>query len=212
MDRPMLPHVVAQGEHLTKLAFARGASVEEVWNHPKNEAIRALRKDPHVLAPGDVVYLPSGPVESLAITKGATNKYRATVPRVDVHLVLHDEGGGPLANEPYEIEGLGDDAQRTTGGDGAVSFQAPVHLREVTLFFPKKHLRVAVQVGDLDPIEERSGVAGRLRNLGFLRAGSAPSDEEIRAAVRAFQRRSALPETGTLDPDTTETLKRAHGA
>lgn len=215
MPRPLLPHVIAQGEHLEKLAFAGGFDAKEVWNDPKNEAIRALRKDPLVLAPGDVVYLPEGKRESLPIQKGATNKYKAKVPRVDVHLVLHDEKGDPLANEPYVIEGLpGEEnrAPRATGGDGAVSFQAPVHLREVTLFFPQKHLRLAVGVGDLDPVEERSGIAGRLRNMGFLRAGPSPTDEEIESGIRAFQRSRALPETGALDAPTTEALRSAHGA
>lgn len=214
MPKPLLPHVIAQGEHLEKLAFAGGFDAKEVWNDPKNEAIRKLRNDPLVLAPGDVVYLPEGKRESLPIQKGATNKYKATVPRVDVHLVLHDEKGDPLANEPYQIEGLAGEqgTTRTTGEDGAVSFQAPVHLREVMLFFPKKHLHLAVAVGDLDPIDERSGVAGRLRNLGFLRAGSSPSDEEMAAGIRAFQRSRSLPETGALDDGTRDALKSAHGA
>ena len=59
MAKQLLPQVVAQGEHLEKLAFLHGFDAREVWKDPKNDAIRALRKDPLVLAPGDIVYVSS---------------------------------------------------------------------------------------------------------------------------------------------------------
>ncbi len=52
MAKQLLPHVVAQGEHLEKLAFLHGFDAREVWKDPKNDAIRALRKDPLVLRVG----------------------------------------------------------------------------------------------------------------------------------------------------------------
>ncbi len=212
MAKQLLPHVVAQGEHLEKLAFLHGFDAREVWKDPKNDAIRALRKDPLVLAPGDIVFIPAPEKTTLPVSMGTTNKYKAKVPVVEVHLVLHDEGGGPLADEPYLVEGLGGAAEakeRKTSEGGAVSFEAKVHLREVTLFFPRKHLRLAVRVGDLDPLEERSGLAGRLANRGFLALSGPPTDEQIKAALQAFQRSRKLSETGILDSDTRSALESA---
>ena len=100
MARAMLPHVVAQGEHLEKLAFARGAGAKEVWEDPKNEAIRALRKDPLVLAPGDVVYLPSGPRDSLPLTKGAANWLRGVRSGADAGLDVFTRGQAPSYHSP----------------------------------------------------------------------------------------------------------------
>src|SRR5215813_7826422 len=42
----------------SSLAGARGLKWDTVWNHPKNAQLKAKRKDPNVLMPGDVVYLP----------------------------------------------------------------------------------------------------------------------------------------------------------
>lgn len=58
MSERMVPYVVRQGDYLLKLAQRYGFDAEEVWSHPRNEDLRKLRKDHHILAPGDIVYLP----------------------------------------------------------------------------------------------------------------------------------------------------------
>ena len=211
MGKALIPHVIRQGEHLVKLAFVHGFNADEVWNDPKNKALRELRKDPMVLAPGDVLHIPAPAKQGLPMSAGTTNRYTAKVPRVDVHIVLHDDAGAPLANEPYVIEGLGGDQEKTTAADGAASFAAPVHVREVMLYLPRRHMRMAVRVGDLDPMDESTGVAARLTNLGYLEAGEEPSAEAVAAAIKELQRAKGLPQTGALDDDTKKALEEAHG-
>lgn len=207
------PYVVRPGDYLAKLAHVYGFDADEVWNDPKNDEIRAIRKDHGILAPGDVIFLPVKPRDGLPIEKGTTNRYTVTIPKVDVRLVIKDDAGDPVAGERYIVEGLGSAPEGTTGPDGAVSFAVPVHVREVSLLFPQRNARMVVRVGDLDPLEESSGVAGRLRNLGFLHTSAgASSDAHMAAALRAFQRAHGLPETGSLDEDTRRALKDIHGS
>jgi hypothetical protein len=51
-------YIVQPGDCISSLAGARGLKWDTVWNHPKNAQLKAKRKDPNVLMPGDVIYLP----------------------------------------------------------------------------------------------------------------------------------------------------------
>ena len=41
----LVPHVVAQGEYLTQLAFRYRFEAKEVWDHPKHADLRARRSN-----------------------------------------------------------------------------------------------------------------------------------------------------------------------
>ena len=49
-------HTVQQGESVESIAHAAGHFWDTVWQHPDNAALRQLRRSPHVLLPGDVVF------------------------------------------------------------------------------------------------------------------------------------------------------------
>lgn len=208
----MRPYVVRQGDYLTKLAFVHGFDVDEVWGDPKNDEIRGLRKDHHILAPGDVVYLPVKEKEGLPIQKGVVNRYVAKVPRVDISLVFKDDDGKLIAGEDFEILGsAARDGRRSTEqtkDDGSVCISVPVTTREVSVLFPRRGITYVVRVGDMDPHEEMTGVMRRLENLGFYRLDPELGIDHgtaLRAAIRAFQRSKGLEPTGELD----DTLKKA---
>ena len=66
-------------------------------------------------------------------------------------------------------------------------------------------------LGHLAPVEEISGVHARLCNLGY--AAGAVTDsmtDELRTALRHFQRDCGIEETGEPDEATQEKLKEAH--
>lgn len=221
MSEKMRPYVVRQGDYLTKLAFVHGFDVDEVWGDPKNDEIRGLRKEHHILAPGDVVYLPVKEKEGLPIQKGVTNRYVAKVPKVVVDLLLMQEGSEgdrtPIKNERYVVEGAGEGAEARTGDDGRVTLTVPVHLSEVSILLPERCQRYLVRVGHMDPSAEASGVRARLSHLGYLghsatgEASSAlPSDEELRQAIMAFQAAHQLPETGVADEAMRRALEDSH--
>lgn len=212
----MKPYVVKQGDYLMRIAHQLGFDADEVWADPKNEEIKGKR-DPNILMPGDVLYVPEDPPKpDLSVNGGSSNDYAAHVPEIVVRLVMQD-GDGPIANEPYVINGLGDPVSGTTDGDGRLAFTATTLVRELELVFPKRNVAHAVQIGDMDPLDEAMGVKKRLQHLGY----TDPDDEEREdggdedtispAVLRGFQAANGLPATGALDDATRALLKEKHG-
>jgi hypothetical protein len=210
----MQPYVIRQGDYLARLAHEIGFDADEVWNHESNRELRALRPNPQVLAPGDVLRVPDRPRTALSINAGGTHRYRGHVPRVGVRVVLQD-GGRPLADEPYVVEGAGAPIEGRSDGQGLVRFEVPMHVREVLLPLPGRHVVLPVRVGYLDPVSDASGVRQRLRQLGYGgqlgHGGEAGGHEGDRRAIAAFQSAHDLPVTGEADDATRAALARTHG-
>lgn len=214
----MKPYVVKQGDYLTKLAHRLGFSAKEVWNHPKNAELAALRGDGEMLCAGDILYVPDEPRPRLPFDAETTNRYEARVPRMPVRLVLAIDGE-PLAGERYRVEGIGDDSERVTDAEGAATFEVDVHTRAVTIALLDRNQRCRMLVGDLDPVSEPSGARMRLTNLGVYGPSVAGEDQyeahedgALRAALIAFQRGRGLETSGELDEATQSALVEAHGA
>jgi len=209
------PHVVRRGDTVAELAFRRGATVAEVWEHPKNAELKAKRKNPDVLAPLDLLYLPPKPDEGLHVEVGDTLEVTATVPVHTVKLKLCDGKGKPFAGEAFEVEGgEPEPAPGKTDGDGVATFTALVTARTATIRLPKRGAEFLVAIAGLDPVSTRSGAEGRLRNLGLLQDGE--GDDEVRTlhyqdALFAFQELYDLPPTGELDDATQSKLAEVGG-
>jgi hypothetical protein len=211
MSGEMMPYVVRPGDYLVKLGWVHGFDVDEVWNAAENRALRESREDHHVLAPGDILYIPAKKREGLPITKGVTNKYVAKVPRVPVVLTF-DDAAGPIANEPFEVRGAVVVGEPRTDGGGKLTLAVAVSVREVEIVFPGRHESYLVRIGDLDPVTEVGGARQRLANLGYLHAqpGLSP-DEVFPAALWSFQVEHGIEPTGALDDATRAALMEKHG-
>ena len=214
----MQPYVVRQGDHLKKIAQARGFDPDKVWNDSNNDRLRAQRKTYNVLLPGDVIHLPVVKREFLPIKLGAVNTFTAAVLRCKIsHAVIVD--GKPLAGTLYRVtdpSGVPLAPPGTTDGNGVASFDVAASTSEAWLRFEGgRTLRLAL--GHLDPAECASGCLQRLRHLGYLPlAGEGDlaeftSDEWVAFALRAFQRDQNLGETGALDSATAAKLAEAFG-
>lgn len=212
------PYIVRQGDHLARLAYVHGFDAAEVWSHERNAELREMGRKPELLAAGDILYLPIKPKEGLAFSAGTSNRYQARVPTVNVSLAFKD-ADRVLADEPYEVHGLGTDGsagqteERKTDADGKVQLELPVTTREVTIVFPRQNVAYEVRVGDMDPASEMSGIQKRLENLGYLPRDreSASEGAYLHAAIAEFQKRHGLSPTGTLDDATSNLLKDEHG-
>jgi hypothetical protein len=212
------PYIVRQGDHLTRLAYIHGFDAGEVWNHERNTELREIGRTPDLLAPGDILYLPVKPKDGLAFSAGSSNRYRAQVPNVKVTLTFKD-AERVLANEPYEVHGLGTDGsdgkteERKTDADGRIELELPVTTREVTIVFPTQNVAYEVRVGDMDPVAELSGIQKRLQNLGYLprERESASEGAYVQGAIAEFQKQHGLSPTGTIDNDTSNLLRDEHG-
>ncbi len=183
-----------------------------------NGELKEVRKDPDMLQAGDILMVPDEPKKELDLKAEQENNFVATVPKIAVSLAVTDDEE-PLADEAYVVEGLGDDEERTTDADGFVSFEAPVHVREVTVKFVNVDLAFRVGIGELDPIDTDAGVRMRLTQLGFYGpklAGAdryvAKSDAQLAAAIAAFQGAQGLDVTGEMDDATRDKLLEVHGS
>jgi N-acetylmuramoyl-L-alanine amidase len=130
--------------------------------------------------------------------------------------VLRDDDGQPISGKKYRLVVDGDDDAKIgeTASDGLI--ERPIdasatsgELRvwsdggEVTTF--------PLNIGHLDPLEEISGVQGRLGHLGFVCPITGELDGHTRAALRAFQRKNGLDETGEPSSATVDKLREKHG-
>jgi hypothetical protein len=207
------PYIVRQGDYFTKLAHLRGFNAETVWNDPANEALKKKRASMDVLEPGDIVYVPDEPKPRLPIAGGVVNHYVARIPKVPVNVRLK-VGGEILIDEPYVIRGVGPDPVRgKTDKNGYVTARVKVHVREIEVELPNRKRTLRVRVGDMDPMNELSGLQKRLTHLGYYlptKTGTENFDaldpQQILSALKAFQAARKLPATGKLDDATRKAL------
>ncbi|MEO7327731.1 MAG: type VI secretion system tip protein TssI/VgrG, partial [Minicystis sp.] len=154
---PLEPYVIRQGDYVEKLAFAHGFDAEKIWDDPKNADLKKKRKDPNQLLPGDILYFAKAVRDGETLKKATDNKYKAQVPKTKVTFTFKD-AKGPFAGEAYFIEGLGAKVEGKADGAGVVIIEAPVHVREAKIVFTAKGLAFPLSIGDMDPIDEPSGV------------------------------------------------------
>ncbi len=215
----MKPYVIRQGDYLTKLAHTKGFDAEAIWNDAKNEDLKNKRKDPQQLQPGDILYISDGSTPKLPVTVGSSNDYVARIPKVPVLLRLQI-GGEILEKEPFIILGVGPKPiEGATDEHGYLKTEVGVNVREIEVRLPARDRTLRVRVGNMDPLNELSGLQKRLTHLGFYQPSYAGTEnyeacdpKQIMAALAAFQSAQKLPATGKLDEDTAKALVAAHGS
>lgn len=211
----MEPYVICQGDYLLKLAHSRGFDADAVWNHSANQDLQRQRSNPNMLAPGDILYVPTAPGPTLlSLSPNTSNSYTGKVPKVQIRITLTSSAGA-LTSEACVVEGAGDPQNVTSDGSGLVSFFVPVNVAEVRLRLTQRNLAYAVRIGHLDPVTENSGVRARLQHLGYLSHAPSASDDDgdaaLANAISAFQTDQGITATGEMDDDTRGALVTAHG-
>src|SRR5437867_6392672 len=87
----MTIHVVQQGEHLSGIAHKyRFRDYQTIWNDAQNEALRKKRRNPHVLYPGDRVYIPEKLMQSTPVSTGQVHRFRLNVKPLKLRLAVED--------------------------------------------------------------------------------------------------------------------------
>jgi N-acetylmuramoyl-L-alanine amidase len=204
-------HRVEQGESIASIADAYGFFEGTLWNHPDNAALRARRKRPTVLAPGDEVYVPDLQLKEVSKATGARYTFRRRgIPAIYRVRVL--DHGKPVANASYVLTIDGTPPSRgTTDAQGRIEARVPPDARTGELRIPAFRLRAHVRFGHLDPVDEVSGIQKRLINLGYLRGEpSGVEDAATQAALRTFQEAHSLAATGVCDEKTRAALESTH--
>ena len=213
----MATHTVKQGEHLARIAHDHGfADFRPLWDHPQNAALKDKRTSPHILLPGDVVFIPDKEAKEESAATEQRHRFRVHGRPLVLRLQLLGFGHQPLADTPCELHLGGAVHSLTTDGEGRIEQAIPATADSGILIFqdPLVPFEVAIplKIGHLDPITEPSGQKARLRNLGY-NPGSLTADDAqpFAIAVQEFQCDHGLQVTGEVDAATRDKLEQVHG-
>lgn len=208
-------HKVQEGECITSISKDNGLHWETLWNDPKNDELKQLRKDPNVIFPGDVVYIRKRTKKYEACAAEQLHRFRALGQPAMCRLqILNDDQ--PRANEQYKFE-VGDRTyEGTTDAEGKLEHPVPNQARsaKVTIGPDQESQDVyTLSLGSMDPVGEIKGAQKRLLNLGFYPgAFDGQLGPKTESSLLAFQRKHELTETGQLDSETATLLVEKHGS
>ena len=203
---------VRQGDCLTSIAFRAGFDRETLWNHPKNAGLQRKRMDPNVLMPGDVVFIPERAAKQVDGETEVRHSFRRK--RVPAKLGIRLMAFGlPRRNVEYILEIDGEMIRGTTDEEGYLECSIkPQASRGKLIVEPGENKdEYTVTLGGIDPIDEVSGLQGRLINLGYDCEMTGELDDRTKTAISLFQKEHDLEPTGEPDPRTREELERVHG-
>ncbi len=209
----LFPYVVKQGEFLAKIAHLRGFDAQEVWDHPKNAALKQQRKQPALMCPGDILWMPRTGREPHQLLLQSNNKFRAQLPVVRIQHEFSVDGE-PLADLEYRVYGMGEVFEDVSDEQGKIDVDVPIHVPSVKVVF-ETGMVYRLQVGHSDPANSETGAMQRLKQLGYMSDwdhGSVEATERSYAlALEGFQRQHDLKPTGVLDEATIATLEKEFG-
>ena len=208
----MPDYKVKQGDCIESIAFRHNLFWETIWNHPKNSSLKERRKNPNILYPGDVVFIPDKEEKQ---EEGATeqrHRFRQRGVPGRFRLRLLDDGQ-PRVNESYTLEIDGRLLSGTTDSEGRLEHSIPPGARQGKLILMQTNEEYPLNLGGMDPIDEVSGIQARLNNLGF-NCGEVDGvlGPKTRAAIREFQRKFGLTESGEVDEATRGRLVEIHSS
>lgn len=206
-----MDYEVQQGDCLNSIAKEFGLLWTTIWNHPRNASLKAKRKDPNILYPGDALYIPdkSPRTESIAtdqnhnfVLKGARRKLKIT-------FLCNDK---PRASEAYTLTIDGRIFKGQTDSNGSLEQNIQPDASQGHLSLTKANEEYDLLLGHMDPITEISGIQMRLQNLGFYIGARADGifGPKTAGGVRAFQRKYGLQVDGIPGPKTQAKLKELY--
>jgi hypothetical protein len=207
-------YVVRQGDCVQSIATERGLRWETIWNHPRNGDLRAARKDPNVLLPGDRLFVPDIQLKQEQGQTEQRHRFKKKGTPGKLRIRVLDENHRPRANVPYTLSIDGRLFSGHLDGEGFLEVVIPPDARSgrLTVGTPPDTMGYELQLGHLDPIDRVSGVQARLNDLGFF---CGPPDgtmnESTRAALRAFQEKYQLTVDGNLGQQTKQKLREVYG-
>jgi hypothetical protein len=213
-------YTVRQGDHLAKIAAGFGFSdYHTIWDDPNNAGLKQQRQNPNVLYPGDSLYIPDRQLREESRPTDQTHKFVKKTTGLKLRLILVDQYEKPIANAPCVLSLEGSCSNLTTDGNGKIEQDIRPTVRNGILIIqdsqtPFNNDQLAIQIGDLDPVDQVSGQTARLNNLGYFAGDvSNPDPKAFESAVEEFQcdQGGSLTVDGICGPNTQASLKQVHG-
>jgi N-acetylmuramoyl-L-alanine amidase len=203
-----------------------------IWNHPQNAKLKSLRKNPNILFPGDLVFIPDMEQRIEEKVVDAKHIFIASKPLLVLRITIRDTDDLPVRDTQYLLLLKAGSSLRKTDGDG--SLEPHVINEDETagqLTLAARRMDFRLQIGHLNPLianpqaekdaelraEAITAWQDRLNNIGYF-AGFTPKDEaQLRWAIEEFQREHGwIPEkgkkpNGKTDQETRDALEKAFG-
>ena len=204
---------------MTRIALDHGFSdYRTLWEHPDNAALKARRKNPNVLFPGDVMAIPERVEKQEPRPTDQRHRFRVRRPSLALRLQLEDIYHRPIANATCELVIENDLYQVTTDPTGRLEREIPPRAERAWLTIrnaetPLRDVPLELRIGHLHPVDTVSGQLARLANLGYYDGDSAapPVERRFRLAIEEFQCEHSLRVDGVCGLLTQDKLQTAHG-
>jgi len=210
-------HTVRDGEYLASIAASYGfADYITIWTHSQNASLKAQRKNPNTLFPGDVVFIPDRETMECSAVTEKRHQFLMKQSPLRLRIVVKDEDDQPIANASCKLTVEGETCDLTTDGNGLLEQQIPPTAHEGTLLLKGEtaaaNIEIPIKIGYLHPLEETTGVQARLNNLGYNAGEVGGEDMELlRSAVEEFQIDHGLTPDGKWGPSFQAKLKEVYG-
>lgn len=214
----MAIYTVKQGDCLSSIATEHGfADWRTIYNHADNAEFRRLRPNPNLIYPGDQLTIPDTENKHEDCPTDAWHDFKIEGQKTFARVRILKGDFSAQEGSAYKLEVDGDAKEGTLGGDGIIEKEISSSAREGTLTVwlggdkSKPGIIWTLRFGELDPVEETTGVQARLKNLGFDPGDvNGTENDKTKAATKAFQGRMGLTQNGTADATTKSKLKETH--
>ena len=208
MAKPKRPpgdgmHEVKDGEWVGSIAARYGYADWEcdVWRRAENQQLRLKRPDPHVLSPGDRVFVPPWEDKEASASTGQWNKFRLKGSSDVIRLRVLNQQGQPVANAPYQLAVEFSDTSESfhqegeqTDDEGVLKEFIPHSSTRAVLKLTETGDEIELALGRLEPLDLSNqrvlikAVQQRLTALGFKPGPIDGLDgPKTQAAVKEFQ-------------------------
>ena len=206
-------HKITQGECLAVLALQYGfTDYHAIWDDAKNAQLTSKRRNPNVLAPGDIVFIPDKKDKQESRGTSQAHGFQVGGATVKFRIVIKDAKDRPLTNAKYTLTLPDRLFTGVTGSDGLLEQTIPLAARSGELCLTDLDINWTLHFGHLDPVETTAGVQGRLQSLGYAPgAVDGTENETLTAALKAFQKDNGMPVSGTCTAATKAKLQEKHG-
>lgn len=216
----MAYYKVKQGDCLSSIAKDFGfASGQTIYDHPDNAEYRDKRPNPNCIYPGDKLFIPERETKKIEESTEQTHKNVVKKEKTWLNIKLEHGPDEPISGT-YKLIVDGKEFKGTLDSDGwlkqEIAPDSKVGMLRVKIkgLPPEDAIWWELKIGELDPIEELSGVQGRLWNIGI---DCGPVDNidgpQTQAGVRSFQRLvfdDPDEWDGVAGPKTKEKLREHH--
>lgn len=206
-------YTVKPGDHISSIAEEfKFRDFKTIWEDGLNAALKALRKNPHVINPGDEIQIPDKVKREENVATGKYHIFEAKLQRLQLRMRLQNQDGDPRKNLDCEVEADSKVERLKTDGAGQVVRRIPRGAKKGRIRVETEE--IPLRIGGLDTEDTKPGQQARLMNLGYYRGDMGSTDDkEFQSAVEEFQCDNGIkPVTGVCDAATQAKLKDMHGS